>query len=326
MQKAIPRILITPGEPAGIGPDLVVQLAQQPWPVELVVASDLSLLQERAQQLGLPLQVVKADLTQAAMEHQAGVLKVIYVPLAMPCRAGELNPANATHVMHCLEVAAAACLQNKAQALVTGPVHKGVMNQADIPFRGHTEFFAHYCHVPHTIMLFVVDEMKVALATTHLPLVKVSQAITKKHLQATLVLLHEELKKRFHVADPRIVVCGLNPHAGEGGYLGEEEIHVIEPVLKNLRQQGMQLLGPLSADTVFIPQNLQSADAVLAMYHDQALPVIKHLGFGHAVNMTLGLPFLRTSVDHGTALDIAGTKKGDASSFIAALKLAINMI
>ena len=296
------RIFITPGEPAGIGPDIVLQIAQEQWAAELVVLADASLLEERATQLGLS------------------------IKLATQSIPGQLNPANANYVLQTLTHAASFCQQHATSALVTGPVHKGVINQAGYHFSGHTEFFANLCKVKQTIMLFVVDQFKVALATTHLPLKNVPQAITRDGLKILLSLLNAELKKYFRIEKPQIYVCGLNPHAGEEGYLGREEIEVITPALDELRQQGLNLFGPLSADTIFTPKFLEKADAILAMYHDQALPIVKHIGFGHAVNVTLGLPFIRTSVDHGTAVDIAGSGKADAGSMRAAMELAIAML
>lgn len=321
----VKRIVITPGEPAGIGPDITLQIAQQGFPVELIAIADPELLQERANLLGLPINLIECDLNDLPTPHQPGQLKVLPISMETVCAPGKLNPTNAHYVIHTLETAAALCLKQTAQAVVTGPVHKGIINQAGIAFTGHTEFFAHYCDVPQTVMLFVVDKLRVALATTHLPLAEVANAITRERLHNTLDILNRELMQRFHLNDPRILVCGLNPHAGESGYLGREEINIITPLLNSLREEGMNVVGPLPADTLFTPHHLQHADAVLAMFHDQALPIVKYLGFGNAVNVTLGLPFLRTSVDHGTAIDIAGTKRADAGSMLAALKLAIEL-
>lgn len=323
---SLPRILITPGEPAGVGPDITVQIAQKKWPAELAVIADPALLKQRAKQNDLPLQLIECDFSQPPQVHRPGTLKIMPIFLSSPSEAGQLNPANANYVIHTLQVAATQCMQNKAQALVTAPVHKGIINEAGITFTGHTEFLADYCQVSHTVMLFVVDQLKIALATTHLPLADVPRAITKKHLQSSLVILHQDLKQRFGIANPRILVCGLNPHAGEGGYLGREEIDIIEPALKKLREkEQIQVEGPFSADIIFTPKYLQKADAILAMYHDQALPLVKYIGFDRAVNVTLGLPFIRTAVDHGTALDIAGSKQVDPGSMMAAIKLAIEL-
>lgn len=320
------RLLITPGEPAGIGPDITIQLAQQDFAVEIVAVADPALLTERASHLGLPLSIIPCDVNDKPTPHRAQQLKVIPVSLQQTVTAGKLNPANARYVLRTLETAATLCLSGQADAVVTGPVHKGVMNDADIPFSGHTEFFAEASNVPQTIMLFVVDQLRVALATTHLPLAAVPSAITQKKLSATLRLLNSELQKQFHLNQPRMLVCGLNPHAGENGHLGREEIETISPAIASLRDQGLLLEGPLPADTIFTPPFMARADVILGMYHDQVLPVVKNLGFGHAVNVTLGLPFIRTSVDHGTALDVAGTGKADASSLQAALLLAVEMI
>ncbi|OGT46653.1 MAG: 4-hydroxythreonine-4-phosphate dehydrogenase PdxA [Gammaproteobacteria bacterium RIFCSPHIGHO2_12_FULL_41_20] len=319
------RILITLGEPAGIGPDIIIQLAQQAWPTECIVIADPQLLQDRAQQLKLPIKLHEVTIHSST---QPGCINILPVQLAAPVQAGQLNPQNAPYVIKTLELAAEHCLTHQAQAIVTGPVHKSVINQSGIAFSGHTEFFAHYANVPHTVMLFVVeDKMRVALATTHLPLAKVPQAITPQRLTLTLDTLYHGLSNQFHIVDPRIAVCGLNPHAGEGGYLGREEIDVIQPIITHYQQQGWKIDGPFAADTLFTTQHAQSADAILAMYHDQALPIVKYLSFGHAVNVTLGLPFIRTSVDHGTAIDIAGQKgRADPSSMRAALALAMRMV
>lgn len=318
----VSRLLITPGEPAGIGPDITIQIAQQPHSSELVVIADPDLLLQRAKLLGLPLQLVECDLAQAPVLGEPGKLLIIPVKLNAPTQPGQLNPSNAEYVLRTLAIATALCLKQQARAIVTGPVHKGIINQAGLAFTGHTEFFAQHAQVKKTVMLFVVDKLKVALATTHLPLAKVAQAITKESLRQTISLLQQGLQAQFHLSSPRMLVCGLNPHAGENGYLGREEIDIITPVLDEFRAQGYQLTGPLPADTLFTPYHLQQADAVLAMYHDQALPLVKYLGLGHAVNVTLGLPFIRTSVDHGTALDKAGSGQADPGSLRAALKLA----
>lgn len=320
--KSISRILITPGEPAGIGPDITIQIAQKTWPNELVVIADPDLLNTRAKQLGLALHLMPCDLQAKPAINPPHTLKIIPVTLQAPVQAGILQPANAAYVIQTLETAAKICMDKMANNIVTGPVNKSVINDAGIAFSGHTEFFADYCNVRQTVMLFVVDTLKVAIATTHLPLQDVSKALTKEHLRNVITILHDELKRKFHIAAPNILVCGLNPHAGENGYLGREEIDTITPLLNELRALGYQLEGPLPADTIFTPPYLKRADAVLAMYHDQALPLVKYLGFGHAVNVTLGLPFIRTSVDHGTALTVAGSGKADPGSLEAAIKLA----
>ncbi len=320
-----PRILITPGEPAGIGPDIVVQLAQQPCHAELVVVTDPDMLLARAKQIDLPLTLTEVSLSQPPSLHTPGTLKIIPVKLSVPAIPGKVNIANASFVIECLTLATDLCLEKKADALVTGPVQKAVINEAGIAFTGHTEFLADRCKASEVLMLFVVDALKVALVTTHLPLSQVAKAITQEKLIKTIKLLNHELKNRFGIQQPTILVAGLNPHAGEQGHLGREEIDVIEPALTLLRKEKLQLIGPLPADTLFTQKYLTMADAVLAMYHDQALPVVKNIGFDRAVNVTLGLPIIRTSVDHGTALDIAGTKKANDRSMQEAIKLAIKL-
>jgi 4-hydroxythreonine-4-phosphate dehydrogenase len=324
--SATKRILITPGEPAGIGPDITIQMAQEDWAHELVVIADPVLLTARAKQLNLALQLNVIDLHAAPTPSLSGALKIIPVFLNGHVIAGELNLKNADYVLRTLEEAAELCQNKMAPAVVTGPVNKAILNDAGIKFTGHTEFFAEYCHVSNTVMLFVIDELKVALTTTHLPLIDVSPAITPERLRLTIATLVDGLKKQFHINSPRVLICGLNPHAGEGGHLGHEEIDIISPTLTTLRKEGYHLYGPLPADTIFTPKYLKQADAVLAMYHDQALPLVKYLGFGNAVNVTLGLPFIRTSVDHGTALAIAGTGASNPASMKAATTLAIKLL
>lgn len=319
----VPRVLITSGEPAGVGPDLVAQVAQEAWPVELCVIGDPGLLEARAKQLKLPLTLLPFDAKTKPETLPAGHLKCIPLALRQPCEVGKLNPGNAPYVQSMLEQAAQMALDQQVDALVTAPVHKALLNEAGLAFQGHTEFFAAQAGVKKAVMLFVIDKLKVALVTTHLPLAQVPRAITAPVLKETLRVLRQGLVEQFKIKDPHILVCGLNPHAGEGGHLGREEIEVISPLLDKLRHEGMKLGGPLPADTIFTEKYLAEADAILAMYHDQALPVVKTLGFGQAVNLTLGLPFIRTSVDHGTALDVAGTLRADAGSLRAALRLAI---
>ncbi|MBI2779373.1 MAG: 4-hydroxythreonine-4-phosphate dehydrogenase PdxA [Gammaproteobacteria bacterium] len=322
----LPRLVLTPGEPVGVGPDLCVQIAQQARDAELVVVADPGLLESRARLLGLPLWLEEFDPSQPATSSRAGVLKIIPVPLANDAVCGHLDPANAPYVLETLRVATRACQAGYCNALVTGPVQKSVINRAGIPFTGHTEFLAELTQAPQVVMMLAVPGLRVALATTHLPLREVSDAITPPLLESVLRVLHHDLRARFGIASPHVLVCGLNPHAGEGGHLGSEDDDVIAPVLEQLRIEGMHLTGPLPADTLFIPKYLKTADAVLAMYHDQGLPVLKYAGFGRAVNITLGLPIIRTSVDHGTALDLAGTGKADASSLEAAIQAALEMI
>ncbi|MBS6031868.1 MAG: 4-hydroxythreonine-4-phosphate dehydrogenase PdxA [Pantoea sp.] len=320
------RVVITPGEPAGIGPDLTVQLAQQDWPVELVVCASPALLQQRAAQLGLPLTLRTYQPGVAAQPQQAGTLTILPVDNAQPVTPGELCVANSDYVLTTLARACDGCLSGEFAALITGPVHKGVINDAGIAFTGHTEFFADRAGGHRVVMMLATEALRVALATTHLPLKEVSAAVTRECLHEVITILHHDLQQKFAIAEPHIYVCGLNPHAGESGHMGREEIDVIIPALNELRQQGIQLTGPLPADTLFQPKYLQHADAVLAMYHDQGLPVLKFQGFGRAVNITLGLPFIRTSVDHGTALELAGLGQAEPGSFITALNLAITMI
>lgn len=325
MSAIIPRLVITPGEPAGVGVDIVLQISQEAFPAELVIVADPELLQARAQQLQLSIREQEIDFQAPPRVHEKGVLNVCPVKLRAKVSAGELNSANSSYVLACLEQATDLCLQKKADALVTGPVQKSIINDAGIPFSGHTEFLAQRCGVAQSIMLFVVDELKVALMTTHIALMDVPKHITAEKLQTTLRLLHQGLQSQFGIPNPRILVCGLNPHAGEHGVLGREEIEIIEPALDQLRKQGFLLEGPLPADTAFTSHRLQQADVILAMYHDQALPVVKYMGFDRAVNVTLGLPIVRTSVDHGTALDIAGTGRANPGSLRAAINLAIRL-
>ncbi|ECI0412045.1 4-hydroxythreonine-4-phosphate dehydrogenase PdxA [Salmonella enterica subsp. salamae] len=320
------RVVITPGEPAGIGPDLVVQLAQRAWPIELVVCADGALLTERAAMLGLPLSLLPYSPEAPAAPLPVGTLTLLPVSLRAPAIPGQLTVENGPYVVETLARACDGCLQHEFAALITGPVHKGVINDAGIPFTGHTEFFEERSQAKKVVMMLATEALRVALATTHLPLRAIADAITPALLHDVMAILHHDLRTKFGLRNPHILVCGLNPHAGEGGHMGTEEIDTIIPVLDELRAQGMHLTGPLPADTLFQPKYLDHADAVLAMYHDQGLPVLKYQGFGRGVNITLGLPFIRTSVDHGTALELAGQGKADVGSFITALNLAIKMI
>ena len=319
------RIAITAGEPAGIGPDLLIQLAQRDWPVELVVISDGTELLARAARIGLPLQLLPYDPQQTPQPQRGGSLTLLQVDCRQAVTPGVLNRANGPYVVETLHHACQGALNGEFAALVTGPVHKGVINDSGLPFSGHTEFFAEQADSPQVVMMLATAGLRVALATTHLPLAAVANAISSERLSAVIEVLHADLTHKFAIAQPRILVCGLNPHAGEGGHLGREEIDIIEPTLQQLRQRGMDLIGPLPADTLFQAKYLNEADAVLAMYHDQGLPVLKYKGFGRSVNITLGLPFIRTSVDHGTALDLAASGKADVGSFEAALNEAIRM-
>ncbi|MGQ0619415.1 MAG: 4-hydroxythreonine-4-phosphate dehydrogenase PdxA [Panacagrimonas sp.] len=322
---AVPRILLTPGEPAGIGPDIVLRIAQEAWPAEIVAVCDPQLLRTRALEMGLAIGLDEADLDAAPEMHEPGSLSVLPVAMAVPAVAGKLDVTNAGYVIQTLRRAVQACRDKRASALVTGPVQKSLINESGLAFSGHTEFIADLTHTRTPVMMLVANRLRVALVTTHLPLRAVPNAITRRKLERTLRTLHEDLRGKFRCPHPRILVCGLNPHAGESGHLGREEIDVIIPVIEDLRGEGMDLVGPLPADTLFTAHNLDGADAVLAMYHDQGLPVLKHAGFGEAVNVTLGLPILRTSVDHGTALHLAGTGKADPGSLHAALELAIEL-
>ncbi len=319
------RIAITPGEPAGIGPDLTVKLAQQAWPVELVVCADPKLLAQRAKKLGLPLQLRPYQPTQPPQPQEACTLTIAPFALSVESICGQLDDRNSAYVVETLTFAGEKNMVGDFDAVVTGPVHKGIINKAGISFSGHTEFFAHQAGCNDVVMLLANDIMQVALVTTHIPLAYISKAITRERLHKIIGILHSELVEKFGIDKPKIYVCGLNPHAGEDGHLGTEEIQVITPALNELREQGLDLVGPLPADTIFQPKYLQEADVVLAMYHDQGLPVLKSQGFGNSVNITLGLPYIRTSVDHGTALELAGTGEADLGSFVCALNRAIEL-
>jgi len=306
----LPIIAVTAGEPAGVGPELCAALARAALPARIVVIADRELLRERSGR---------------AVFEKPGALEVLHVPLVVPSKAGTLHRENSRYVLRTLEVACDGCMHGEFDAMATAPVHKGIINDAGIAFTGHTEFLAERTHTPHVVMMLAGGGMRVALATTHLALKNVAAHITRESLTQTLRVLHHDLQQHFGVAHPRIVVAGLNPHAGESGHLGREEIEVIAPVIAALRADGLTLDGPLPADTLFNPEHLKHHDAVLAMYHDQGLPVLKYASFGAGVNVTLGLPIIRTSVDHGTALDIAGTGKADPGSLIEAVKLAIEL-
>ncbi len=319
------RIAISSGEPAGIGPDLLVQLAQQPHADELVALADPALLEARARLLELPLKLSPFNPSARPQAQPAGSLQVLPVALAKPVEPGRLDVLNAPYVLEMLRRGCQGCLDREFDALVTAPVQKSIINDAGIAFSGHTEFFAEACHTEQVVMLLAAGNLRVALATTHLPLSAVPGAITAQGLQSILRVLHHDLHKRFAIDEPRIAVLGLNPHAGESGHLGREEIETIAPVLEQLRREGMALVGPLPADTAFTPRVLDACDAVLAMYHDQGLPVLKYAGFGKAVNVTLGLPIIRTSVDHGTALELAGRGGADVGSLREALALASHL-
>jgi len=317
-------LALTAGEPAGIGPELCLQLAREVREPGIVVVACKALLQARASLLGL--EVTLHDWQPGDNpERRPGHLSVLHVEGCVSTAAGQLDPANSRYVLATLRRAAEGCLHGDFDGMVTAPVHKGVINDAGIAFSGHTEFLQELCGVERVVMMLATDSLRVALVTTHLPLKDVSSAITPERLQQVTRILDADLKTFFAIAKPRILVAGLNPHAGEGGHLGREEIEVIEPTLDLLRREGMELTGPLPADTLFTPHWLEQADAVLAMYHDQGLPVLKYQGFGRAVNITLGLPIVRTSVDHGTALDLAGTGTADAGSLHTAIRVGARM-
>jgi 4-hydroxythreonine-4-phosphate dehydrogenase len=314
-------LAITAGEPAGIGPDLCLQLARHELP--LVVVADKALLQQRATQLGLDVPLHEYTPT---MPQAPGSLSVLHIPLQSPAQAGKLDPNNAPYVLETLRRGVQGCLAGEFSGMVTAPVHKGVINDAGVPFTGHTEFLAELTHTPQVVMMLAGGGMRVALATTHLPLRDVADAITAPLLESVLRIMQRDLQRRFGIARPRILVAGLNPHAGEGGHLGREEIEVMIPVLDKLRREGFNVSAPLPADTLFAAHRLRACDAVLTMYHDQGLPVLKHASFGEGVNITLGLPIIRTSVDHGTALELAGTGKADVGSLLEAIKVATEMV
>ena len=317
-----PVIAVTTGEPAGIGPDISLMLASWRAPARLVLLGDRPLLEQRARLLGNPVRFADYG---PDLPAPGDALEVLHIPLAQPCQAGRLAPGNAPYVLALLDRAVAGCLGGEFGAMVTAPVHKGVINDAGIPFTGHTEYLAQNTGTARVVMMLVGGGLRVALATTHLALKDVPAALTAAELEAVIRILEQDLRTRFRIPRPRILVAGLNPHAGEGGYLGREEIEVMEPVLARLRAAGMDLVGPLPADTLFAPHRLQGVDCVLAMYHDQGLPVLKYASFGAGVNVTLGLPIVRTSVDHGTALELAGTGGADPGSLRAAVELAAQL-
>ncbi|MFV0476828.1 MAG: 4-hydroxythreonine-4-phosphate dehydrogenase PdxA [Parahaliea sp.] len=317
-----PTIAITTGEPAGIGPDITIMAAQKPWDASLVAIADPDLLQARAARLGLPLLIETYDRQKPPQKHHPGRLQVLPFTVAAPVQTGVLNVRNAHYVLATLQAAVEGCRHGHFQAMVTAPVQKSIINDAGIPFSGHTEFLAEKTQTNRVVMMLATQNLRVALVTTHLPLSQVSAAITPETLEQTIHILHTDLQHKFGLNTPHIAVLGLNPHAGEGGHMGREEIEVITPVVEKLRAGGLQLTGPLPADTAFNPTMLAQVDTFLAMYHDQGLPVLKYAGFGKAINITLGLPLIRTSVDHGTALDLAGSGKADGSSLELAIALA----
>lgn len=319
------RIAITPGEPAGIGPDLVITIAQQAWPVQIVVVASKALIAQRAKQLNLAITLIDYDINIAAQPQQAGTLTVLDIPLAQPCIAGTLDVNNGAYVVETLKVASDKNMSGEFDAIVTGPVNKGLINKAGVSFSGHTEYFANQANCADVVMMLATKGLRVALVTTHIPLAYVAKAITFERLQKVTRILHQDLQSKFGIKSPKIYACGINPHAGEDGHLGREEIDVMEPAFAELRSEGINIIGPLPADTIFQEKYLKDADAILSMYHDQGLPVLKYKGFGSSVNITLGLPFVRTSVDHGTALELAGKGEADSGSMMEAMTNAINL-
>ena len=319
------RIAITMGEPAGIGPDILLQTAQQPWPAELVVFADPDLLAERAKQLNLNIKLNLFD-AKNSKPHQAGELSLVPVYLKEHCTPGKLNSANSVVVLDSIEQAVQACLNHHCNAILTPPVQKGIINDAGFAFTGHTEFLANLCHIKTVVMLFVSPTLKMALQTTHLPLKDVPNNISIEKIIESVTLINKDLKKIFHVANPKIAICGLNPHAGENGHMGDEEIRIITPAIEQLQQAGINATGPYAADTIFHETQRSQFDVILAMYHDQGLTPFKTLNPHTGVNVTLGLPLIRTSVDHGTALSLAGTGKANCTSFAYALELTHQLI
>lgn len=316
-------LYVTSGEPAGIGPDICLSLAGRVDERPVVVLADMQMLQQRAEQLDNHVELVAYQGQQ--QPSLSGQLFVEHIPLVEPVELGQLNPANAAYVIEQLRRSAEYAMSGRSVGVATAPVQKSVINDAGIGFSGHTEYYQEFAGVDRVVMMLATKTLRVALVTTHLPLRDVPNAITKQRLHQVIDILIHDLKTKFKIATPRILVCGLNPHAGEDGYLGREEIDVINPVLEIYRAQGIDMTLSLPADTLFTPENLKDADAVLAMYHDQGLPVLKSQGFGEAVNITLGLPFIRTSVDHGTALSLAGTGQAKSSSLHVAVDLALDL-
>jgi 4-hydroxythreonine-4-phosphate dehydrogenase len=320
----IPRLIISTGEPAGIGPDITIQIAQENINADIVAVGDPNLLQSRASDLGLALSLIEFDET-TRQKHIAKNLRIIPVKTKTPVIAGQLDIENTDYVLTLLKVACKGCIEKKFDAMVTAPVQKSIINDAGITFSGHTEFLADLCHQSTPVMMLANKALKVALVTTHLPLSRVSAAITKESLTQVLQIVDNDLQNKFSINHPRILVCGLNPHAGEGGHLGNEENNIIIPVINTLKDQGLNLTGPQPADTAFTPEMIGGFDIIITMYHDQGLPVLKSQGFGETVNITLGLPIIRTSVDHGTALHLAGSGNVSSSSLMEAVHYAMQM-
>ncbi len=321
-----PRIAITTGEPAGIGPDILIQMVQEQIAARIVVFADPTMLQQRAAKLNLPLKLNIINSLEVIQSHQPTELNIVPINTNKPVICGQLDVTNSTYVLETLRQACQACLDGYCDSLVTAPIHKGIINEAGIHFTGHTEFLANQCDSIDVVMMLARPGLRVALVTTHLPLSQISNAITAQKLETIIKILHSELQTKFNLPAPRILVCGLNPHAGEDGHLGTEEITTIIPTLDKLQAEGLHLQGPIPADSAFIPELLSNSDVVLAMYHDQGLPMVKQYGFAEVANITLGLPFLRISVGHGTALSLAGTGKADYKSLQYAVRTSINLI
>lgn len=327
IKKKIYRIVITPGEPAGIGPDIVIMIAQKKWPVELVICADPNLLLSRAKKINLPLKLNSYHPKKIPSPSLPGELSILEIPLLANVIPGELNKTNNNYIINTLKRASTGCINKEFLALVTGPVHKAILNIGGIPFHGHTEFLSQYCKSKKTVMMLSNDKLRVALTTTHVPISSITKQITHKNLYNTVLILSEGLKKYFKIPHPNIYICGLNPHSGESGYIGTEEITTIIPTIEILNKNiNCNAFGPFPADTIFQPKYLQHADVILTMYHDQGLPVLKYSGFKQSVNITFGLPFIRTSVDHGTALELSGTGKASYTSMQMAILTAIKMI
>lgn len=323
------RIVITPGEPAGIGPDIVIMIAQNQWPIELVVCADPILLLNRAKKINLPLKLRSYHIEQTSFPCEPGELSILQIPLLNKVIPGQLNINNNNYVINTLQRATIGCINKEFSALVTGPVHKAILNTNAISFLGHTEFFSNLCHSKKTVMMLSNNKLRVALTTTHIPISSVAKNITSQNLYNTIFTLTEGLKKYFCISRPKIYICGLNPHSGESGHLGKEEMEVIIPTINTIKNKNAihcELIGPLSADTIFQPKYLNNADVILTMYHDQGLPVLKYSGFDQSVNITFGLPFIRTSVGHGTALELSGTGNAQHKSMQQAILTTINMI
>ena len=325
MIQTISRLALTPGEPAGVGPELALAMAQWDWPGEIVLLGDTDLLLERSRVLETPVEIQHWDRRAPAQANRIGQVKVAPIPVAAPVEPGRPSPANAGYVMETLQRAVGGCVEGLFHAMVTGPVHKSVISESGVAFTGHTEFLAEQTGWGTPVMMLVADSLRVALLTTHLPLREVADQVTPQRLESACRVLHRDLQHRFGLESPRICVLGLNPHAGESGHLGSEERTIMEPAIQRLREEGMRVSGPMPADTAFLPRVRDQVDVFLAMYHDQGLPVLKAAGFGRAVNVTLGLPIVRTSVDHGTALDLAATGKADPGSLREAVHLAFAM-